>query len=261
MAQTTKVPEQSKRVTVAKRVYVPPFGSGVVVADCENAENIQQCAKWPTVKGVDAGVCEVRSQQARIPVVNCSDDAVVMAEGEEIGYWGTEKWKQSVEGFKPLMICDNTEATSNAEERRVLLYEQIKRSAHMEDLPADIQEVLDTFPDSFAVSDAELTQSDVVEMDINTGENKPIKMKARPVPLWVRRKLKDLLEDLEKRKIIEKSSSDWAFPIVLVEKKDGSLRLCVDYRELNKRIKQDSYLLPTIDAILQSMAARVIFRL
>ncbi|VDL68809.1 unnamed protein product, partial [Nippostrongylus brasiliensis] len=173
MVQTNKVPEQSKRVTVAKRVYVPPYGSGVVLAKCENAEEIQQCVIWPTIEGVDAGVCEVRSQQMKIPVVNCSDESMVLGEGEEIGYWGTEKWKQAAEGFKPLMICDNTERTESAEERKALLYEQIKQSAHMEELPADVQEVLDTFPDSFAVSDAELTQTDVVEMDINTGENKP----------------------------------------------------------------------------------------
>ncbi|XGW05285.1 hypothetical protein V3C99_016006 [Haemonchus contortus] len=96
-------------------------------------------------------------------------------------------------------------------------------------------------------------------MDIDTAEHPPVTLKARPVPLSIRPMLRELLEDLQKRDIIEKSSSPWAFPIVLVEKKDGSLRLCVDYRELNKKIKQDSYPLPTIEAILQSLAGKKFF--
>ncbi|KAK6023326.1 hypothetical protein OSTOST_10892 [Ostertagia ostertagi] len=44
-----------------------------------------------------------------------------------------------------------------------------------------------------------------------------------------------------------------------LEKKDGSLRLCVDYRELNRRIKQDSYPLPIVEAILQSLAGKKFF--
>lgn len=51
--------------------------------------------------------------------------------------------------------------------------------------------------------------------------------------------------------IIEKSKSEWAFPIVLVENKDGSVRLCVDYRKLNKRMKQIAYPLPSIEAMVQ----------
>lgn len=84
-------------------------------------------------------------------------------------------------------------------------------------------------------------------------------MKARPVPLGLRSKLREMLQDMDERKIIEKSSSAWAFPIVLVEKEDGSLRLCIDYRELNKCISLDSYPMPTIDAVLQNMAGKLFF--
>jgi hypothetical protein len=51
--------------------------------------------------------------------------------------------------------------------------------------------------------------------------------------------------------IIEKSSSEWVAPIVLV--KDGSLRMCVDYRRLNTMTRSDSYLMPRIDDLIDRL--------
>ncbi|GFX27884.1 hypothetical protein TNCV_3083071 [Trichonephila clavipes] len=59
--------------------------------------------------------------------------------------------------------------------------------------------------------------------------------------------------------VIEPSSSPWASPIVLVRKKDGSTRFCVDYRRLNDVTKKDSYPLPRIDDTLDTLASNTWF--
>ncbi|KAK6009468.1 hypothetical protein OSTOST_25596 [Ostertagia ostertagi] len=78
----------------------------------------------------------------------------------------------------------------------------------------------------FAVTDAELTQTDLVVHEIDTGDHKPIRQKTRPVPIAARKEFKGVLKDLVERGIVERSSSDWASPVVLVKKKDGTLRVC-----------------------------------
>ena len=65
--------------------------------------------------------------------------------------------------------------------------------------------------------------------------------------------VKTHLQKLLRQKIIRPSTSPYAAPVVVVRKKDGSIRLCVDYRALKKRTKSDAYPLPRIDEALDSL--------
>ena len=57
--------------------------------------------------------------------------------------------------------------------------------------------------------------------------------------------------------IIEPAASPWASNVVLVHKKDNSLRFCVDYRQLNRISKEDSYPLPLVDNCLNALQGRL----
>jgi hypothetical protein len=63
--------------------------------------------------------------------------------------------------------------------------------------------------------------------------------------------LKRQLDDLLAKGFIRPSKSPWAFPVLFVEKKDGSKRLCVDYRALNQVTIKNKYPLPRIDVLFE----------
>ncbi|GBM04383.1 Retrovirus-related Pol polyprotein from transposon 297 [Araneus ventricosus] len=75
---------------------------------------------------------------------------------------------------------------------------------------------------------------------INTGNHPPIKQYPRRLPLAKKEEAERLVKEMVDNGIIEESSGPWASPIVLVKKKDGSTRFCVDYRKLNEITIKDA---------------------
>ena len=59
--------------------------------------------------------------------------------------------------------------------------------------------------------------------------------------------------------IIEESSSPWLAPVIIVPKKSGEIRLCVDYRQLNKQTSKDAYPLPLSDEVQDCLSGSAIF--
>ena len=78
-------------------------------------------------------------------------------------------------------------------------------------------------------------------------------MAPRRIPYHQQEEVQNDLAEKEQSEIIKKSSSPWAFPIVVVRKKDGSARICVDYRRLNDITRQDAHTLPRIEDIFDAL--------
>ena len=119
--------------------------------------------------------------------------------------------------------------------------------------------LLAEFSDVFSKDDYDLGLCTLTEHVIDTGDAKPVKQPPRKVPLAFANEDKAALEELTKQGSIRPSTSPWASPIVLVRKKNGKVRPCVDYRKLNAVTKKDAFPLPRIQDCLDSVSGARFF--
>ena len=105
-----------------------------------------------------------------------------------------------------------------------------RTSSYLEETQkAEVEALLVEFADVFARSADDLGRTRIVSHEINTNGTKPIRQPPRRLPLSQQVEAEAEIENMVQRGVIEPSSSPWASPIVLVHKKDGTTRLCVDY--------------------------------
>ena len=106
---------------------------------------------------------------------------------------------------------------------------------------------------AFSLDPGERGETDLVQMEIDTGNSSPKKQALRRMPYAARQEIARQIEEMQRNGVIQPSRSPWSSPVVLVKKKDGSQRFCVDYRELNSVTKVDMFPLPRIDDLLDQL--------
>ncbi len=204
-----------------------------------------------------------RDGKVPVRIANLSSSATTLYEGQRIG------------SFHPLATPDTN--ISDAEYREIppmCLPADVLRvhstaqgsgecssqrpTVGADTLDQDQHEQFDNLPaefsDVFSKGKQDLARTSLVYHRINTGDASPIKQAPRRLPFHRHKEVSQLLEDMQGQGVIQPSQSPWAAPIVLVQKKDGSIRFCVDYRKLNQTTKKDSYPLPRVDDLLDALS-------
>ena len=113
--------------------------------------------------------------------------------------------------------------------------------------------------DTFSKSDKDIGITTLVEHTIDTGDTKPIKQRPYRIPLAKRLTAEAEINDMAERGVIEPSFSPWCSNVVMVTKKDGSVRFCLDFRKLNACTFKDSQPLPRIDDTLDALSGATWF--
>lgn len=89
----------------------------------------------------------------------------------------------------------------------------------------------------------------------------PVAQRARRIPFHIRKKVEKELSSLEQQGIIEKvdGPTPWVSPLVVIPKKDGNVRICVDMRMANRAIKRERHPMPTMDDLTHTLNGATVF--
>ena len=117
-----------------------------------------------------------------------------------------------------------------------------------------ITDKLNSIPDVFAADEMSNGHTNAVKHHIRLRDEAPFKERPRPIHPSDREAVKQHLRELLDAGIIRESESPFASPLVLVRKKNGKIRLCVDYRKLNARTIKDAYALPNIEETFSALS-------
>ena len=259
LVQTTTIPGQKGRVVEAQVENGDCLGDQLLFQP--EHQRLNELGVWAQ----ESLITVQPSGKALIPLQNFQGMSVKLTEGVQLGVASLCDLPRPEEPeFNPEPTlgmetqCHSTCACVNAFSNTPERYDTLMKVL---DLPDDENscevekfiELMKRSTDVFALDDNELGCTNVVSHRIDTGDHRPIKQMPYRTPIVYRDKISQMVKEMEERGIVQPSSSPWASPVVLVPKKDGSLRFCVDFRRLNSITTKDVYPLPRVDDILDTL--------
>ena len=273
------VVERNAQVRLVQSTTIPSLKGRVVEAQVEDADyhgsellfQPEHCTLDKLGVWTQESVISVQPDgRALIPIQNFQGMSIKLDGGVQLGIASQCELLRSDEPeLKPgssagmdasSSMCACIKALSNTPERHAKLMSLLSTPDGLNAGEVKrLDKLLRKSTDVFALDDSELGSTDVVCHKIETGDHLPVRLPPYRTPMMHREVISQMVQEMQDKGIIQPSASPWASPVVLVPKKDGSLRFCVDYRQLNALTMKDVYPLPRIDDILDTLGSAKYF--
>ena len=259
---TNKERLRISRVYVSETVDIPP--NSVNLVKCSLEKNLKNFMVEPT-SNKDLLVPRTAHKETTEPlicVINTSNTHRRLKKKKQIG-----EAQEFEVAFDSILDDPHINKISSSVESSVpkqgipdhlkILWEQSKKHITAEE-QTKLRRLLYEYQDVFARNEFDLGNFTAIEHNIDTGDAKPLKQRMRRTPISFANEEKAHL-DKRKAGVIQPSNSEWASAPVLVRKRHGSVRCCVDYCGLNTLTTKDVYPLPLIDECMDTLAGNLWF--
>jgi hypothetical protein len=208
-------------------------------------------------------VVKVSAGKLKIPVLNMKMSSLVLRRKDFIAYVDTDFDSNMVvvgqEEQPENPVCSFVENAVESEGKlKILMDARVGENLSEEERSA-VFELLSKYLRCFPSADGELGFTNMAEHFIDTGDAQPISCVPYRVSAMERKIIIEKVADMLKQGIIRPSFSPWAAPVVLVKKKSGDFRFCIDFRRLNAVTKRDVYPLPRLDDVFDRLAGAKYF--
>ena len=240
------------RVTAPKDITIPPRSEIITYGQVidkskpcsgtflmEPSDRLKQSGKGLLAKMLVDGSIEVP-----LRLMNVSETETVLPKGSHIG---------TLNPVSTVKKSLSPKASENIPEHLRDLYERTIVGMTSKQ-SSEVFKLLVKYSSVFSRSDEDIGRTGIVRHKIDTGNAHPIKQPLRRNPVHMNPEIDKQIDDMLSKDVIQHSSSPWSSGIVLVTKKDGTKRFCIDYRKLNDVTVKDSYPLPRIDDSLEQLS-------
>ena len=248
------------RIRVEESVRIPAgsetFVKATVVGDWDGeteglVEPLKHAYQRPGLE-VPRAMIKVEGSEVYVPITNLAEHEAEITAGSIVASIqraeSMSKGEEQGEERK-----ETTKTESELPEALRNITERIDEGVS-ENTKEKLKETIQEFREIFFENADELGRSGRTKHAIDVEGNKPIKLPPRRPPLAQREVIEKEVKKMLAADVIEPSDSPWAAPVVLVKKKDGNVRFCVDFRKLNAVTKKDAYPLPRIDESLDLLS-------
>ena len=270
----------NKTMRMSSDVEIPAFSEMcVTISGCMQHENlfiVQQDPQLWEELGITVArgllssnglnECLASEQKHSIMLANLTSQSVTIPKGRSV----CQLTRISEEDFDVVAVTEltqhepdcTTSSTAGLMKTKESALEQLKQIQPALDINFEsfndnecvkIVELIDKHGQVFSTGNVSPGGAKGVEHRINTGSHPPCNCPPRRVSPKERDMIDKLTQEMLDAGVCSSSNSPWASPVVLVPKKDGAIRFCVDYRKLNTITVRDVYPLPRIDDCLAAL--------
>ena len=243
-------------VTTDRKLQVPPYSEMEIMGRVPpTAANKMWLVEGSQQRRSAAMVARavVQPEGAEVPlrILNLRDEPVTIRKGATIAEMELlpNDSIQVVGDIQPPSLKESRDLHGSFQKMVTQAGDQLSES-EQEQLLALLME----YQDVFATSSSDLGRTGMIKHSIDTGKSPPIRQQTRRMSPDKKAETRKLLEEMLDKKVIQPSNSPWASPVVLVQKRDGSTRFCVDYRKVNAVTRKDAYPLPRVDDTLDTLS-------
>lgn len=259
LVRPTVVPPISETMLICKLNTDLPYTTGLVESCCNKYEGLILAATL---------CCPDNKRQVLVRCMNVSEEPVMVQAGTVLGVYQAVD-DDSVVTTEPQVTVatiqsgiDNGTATSGTEvpDHVKALYDDAVSLGLTTDQQTRLGKLLCGYADVFSSGETDVGLTTLVKhsIPVHPGTT-PVRQPPRRLGPEKDSEVERQVTQLQQQGLIEPSDGAWSSPVVLVRKKDGKWRLCVDYRRLNAVTCRDAYPLPRIDDSLDSLAGSCYF--
>nr|XP_046271732.1 uncharacterized protein LOC124073503 [Scatophagus argus] len=258
--QTPSDPTGTVRVRGKRVVRIPGGVMKLVASTCPQQFSGQTVLFEPPESGLPAGLlaspCLVQVVRGTVyvPIVNVGAAEVLLYPRTSLGLLNAAQvisLPAGVTEVEPTLVTISSQIAAPSVPDRI---ESLSLSPLPEQEQTGVRSLLYKYQSVFSAHDGDLGCTNLISHDIPLLDDVPVRQRYRRIPPSEYEAVKAHINQLLESQVIRESSSPYASPIVLVRKKDGGLRMCVDYRPLNSKTRKDAFPLPRIEESLDALS-------